>query len=333
MPGNAKVNGTWQDLTKVHAKVNGTWQEIAAGFTNVNGSWSQWFSAGPTLTNGYMVGGYSGTRWSNLDKFSWTTDTRTATISASVYGDGVTTFSNSVSGYGYHAGGFNGATSSSVVSLQYSTDSVTTGVSTLAQGRYEAGGTTSDGDRAYVAGGRDIGSSTVSSVDKFSMPSVSRSTTTALPAAKEGMASLSNPDGYCYFVGGGTSGGTSTTNTKYTFATDTQAGSTVYPSAVNRSGEAKNWNIAGYVFGSSRFDKFPYATEVWSSIGTQSFITSNQGFGATSGDGQKALIHDASSTAVRRLDYTTDILTGSNVTTTSVTRTYAPGFGSVPSGG
>lgn len=45
MSGNAKVNGTWQELAGVSAKVNGTWQEIAEGYTKVNGAWQQWFAS------------------------------------------------------------------------------------------------------------------------------------------------------------------------------------------------------------------------------------------------------------------------------------------------
>lgn len=50
MPGNAKVNGTWQELTGVSAKVDGSWQEIAEGYTKVNGTWEQWFTPGGGMT-------------------------------------------------------------------------------------------------------------------------------------------------------------------------------------------------------------------------------------------------------------------------------------------
>jgi len=49
MSANAKVSGSWKNVTGISCRVSGTWKEVTKGWCRVSGAWKEFYSKGFVL--------------------------------------------------------------------------------------------------------------------------------------------------------------------------------------------------------------------------------------------------------------------------------------------
>jgi len=203
---------------------------------------------------GYVVGGYSGTYLSRINKFTFPADTA-STLSATLtvalrYNQG--SFSNSGVA-GYSVGGAGASYTDAIDRIAFPADTKTVLAAVLTDTSAEASGCSNYGAAGYVFGGYNTAATVTSRIDKLSFPAETKSTLSAtLTGASLAHQTFSNQNTSAYICGGFASNFSTylTRIDKVAYSTDalSTGGSTLSIGTALGAGFADS-NNAGYVCG------------------------------------------------------------------------------------